>query len=165
MPYHRFVATICVVAFMAGNANAGGMADTVRTHVDADRMVHATTGINPQDYPCARAGLIGLYEKREAVTDLSRYNPKRIFAWVLDTSAYYMYRFVDWLEGLMSKDAVMRGVDRVKGLARGGNPLAGMDRKVEGWASNLGPKSQFVLKRKMDDLIQKTTNEDGSCKK
>lgn len=166
----RPVAIACIASLLAGSAHATVSVDTermagaVREHVGTERIVHYTTGINPQDYPCARASILALYEKRGELGDMSRYNPRRIFAWALDISAYYLYRFIDWLKGVMNPDAFMRGIDRIRGMARGGNPLAGMDRKVEGWAQDLSPKSRFVLQRKVHGLIEKTTNADGSCK-
>lgn len=143
---------------------ARNAASTVGQHMNADSLVHYSTGINPQDYPCARAGIISLYEKRSQISDLSRFHPKRVFAWVMDTSVYYTMKFVDWLKGLMSADTMKNGLRKVQSMARGGNPLAGMDNRVEGWVSNLSPKSEFVLKRKMHSVIERTTNADGSCK-
>ena len=153
-------------AALAGNAadNAHAIVGTIGEHVDADKVVYYSTGINPQDYPCARAGIIALYEKRAEISGLSRFHPKRIFMWVADMVRYYATRFMDFLMGLMNPDAVMKGVRAIQSMARGGNPLDAMDRKIEGWVNSLNPRNQFVLKRKIYNLIHNTTNADGSCK-
>ncbi|MCH2546204.1 MAG: hypothetical protein MK052_01140 [Alphaproteobacteria bacterium] len=140
------------------------VASAVSEHVDGDAMVYYGTGINPQAYPCARAGIIHLYQQREEISSLGKFHPKRIFAWVLETSSYYMMRFVDFLKGLFNRGSIERGIQGIQSMAKGGNPLKGMDGKVEGWMSDLSPKGEFVLKRKMHNTIRNTTNEDGSCK-
>lgn len=160
------------LAVMVSLAGAGAsaqveqdVADVVREHVNTGSIVHYTTGINPDDYPCARAGIVRLYEKRGAVADLGRWHPKRLFAWVVDTSVYYTMRFVDFLKGLMNPNAVANGIREVHAMATGGgNPLARLDRKVSGWANDLSPRSQYVLQRKVHGIIRDTTNADGSCK-
>lgn len=130
----------------------------------ADEVIYYTTGINPQDYPCARAGMLSLYEKRSAISDLSRFHPKRVFTWIAETSVYYTYRFIDFLKGLMHPNAVMNGVRRVQAMASGENPLQALDNTVSRWIEKLNPRSQYVLKRKVYNIIESTTNEDGSCK-
>lgn len=159
--FGRGVAWLCIVSLCTGLAMSRG---AMAGQLDNDKLVYYSTGINPNDYPCARASIIALYEKRTEIGDLSQFHPKRIFTWIMDTARYYMARFIDFLEGLMNPDAVMNGLRTIQSMARGGNPLAGLDRKVEGWATSLSPRSQFVLKRKIMDIIHKTTNEDGSCK-
>lgn len=162
------MAALCAAMLLLGSATAQAgaipqdtMADTVREHVTTSRIVHYTTGINPDDYPCAKAGIIRLYEKRGEIADLSRWHPKRIFAWIVDTSVYYTMRFVNFLKGLLDPEAVVSGFHS---LARGGNPLAALDNRVDAWARNLSPSSQYALQRKVRQIIDDTTNTDGSCK-
>lgn len=162
----HLAAWLCIVSVLNSSVapRQAVAATTIGEHVDTDKLVHYSTGINPHDYPCARAAIITLYEKRSEIGDLNRFHPKRIFAWMVDTARYYMTRFMDFLMGLMNPDAVMNGVRKIQSMASGGNPLAGMGRQVEGWAKSLNPRSQFVLKRKIYDIIEDTTNNDGSCK-
>jgi hypothetical protein len=167
----KLAAWLCIVSLLATPVapayaidGTASIANTIGQHVDADAVVHYTTGINPMDYPCARASIIALYQQRDAISDLSRFHPKRVFTWVMDVSIYYMGRLVDFLKRVMNPDAVMSGVRKVQAMASVGNPLATIDRNVQGWAKQLSPRSQFVLKRKVYDLIHDTTNDDGSCK-
>jgi len=166
--HRRIIAGLCVLSLFAVSlpaamaAQDGGAAETRKS--SADNLIHYATGFNPQDYPCARAGMIALYEKREDIANLGSFHPKRAIAWVVDTSVYYTMKFVDFLKGLMNPNAVANGIRKVQSMARGGNPLAGLDRKVDGWIADLNPRSQYVLKRKMANVIEDTTNADGSCK-
>lgn len=161
----RTAATVVMMAMMAGTALPAAQAQsTMSEHVNTGKVVEFTTGINPDNYPCARDAIVKLYHKRSNLSDLSSYHPKRIFTWIADTSIYYTYRFIDFLKGLMNPDALVNGIRKVQSMARGDNPLAGMDSKIEGWARDLSPRSQFVLQKKVHGIIHNTTNEDGSCK-
>lgn len=137
---------------------------TTAAPTGADEVIYYATGINPQDYPCARSGMLALYEKRTAISDLSRFHPKRVFTWVAETSVYYTYRFIDFLKGLMNPNVITDGIRRIQAMASQQNPLQGLDNTVNRWLDKLNPRSQFVLKRKMFNIIENTTNEDGSCK-
>lgn len=151
------VATMLMLPVSA--SQAGGVA------VNTSTVVEYTTGVNPDDYPCAKAAITNLYHKRGKIADLSKFHPKRIFAWVVDTSVYYTHRFVDFLKGLMNPDAVANGIRKVHSMAtNGGNPLAGADATVQGWVRDLSPSSQYVLQKKVHGIIENTTNSDGSCK-
>lgn len=161
----RAAASVAMMAIMASAVLPSAQAqESISEHVNTGKVVEFTTGINPDNYPCARDAIVKLYHKRSNLSDLSSYHPKRIFTWIADTSIYYTYRFIDFLKGLMNPDALVNGIRKVQSMARGGNPLAGMDSKIEGWARDLSPRSQFVLQRKVHGIIHNTTNEDGSCK-
>lgn len=141
------------------------MQESISQHVTTDKVVHYTTGINPQDYPCARAGIAKLYEKRSALDDLERYHPKRVFVWIWDSAVYYTMVGVNYVKGLLQPNAMANGIRNVRNMASGGsNPLAGINRKISGWADNLSPSSQYAMQRKVEKIIKKSTNSDGSCK-
>lgn len=163
MNWRRIVAIgLGVTALAFGAANAKEQAP-VQKLATTDKLVELATGINPQDYPCAREAIINLYEKRDEVGDLSRFHPQRLWVWAKETATYYFMRFMDFLTGLMNPSAVNEGIRHVEAMARGGNPLADMDRRVEGWMDSLNPRN-YVMTRKVHSLIENTTNEDGSCR-
>lgn len=163
MNWQRIIAIgLSVAALAFGGAGVKAQAPEKKL-VTTDKLVELATGINPQDYPCAREAIINLYEKRKEVGDLSRFHPQRLWVWAKETATYYFMRFMDFLQGLMDPDAVTAGIHRIEAMARGGNPLADMDRTVEGWMDNLNPHN-YVLTHKVHNLIENTTNEDGSCR-
>lgn len=131
------------------------------------QVVELTTGINPDHYPCARDGILRLYEQRREVASLSSYHPKRLWVWLQDNLSYYSAKVIDFFKGLFSRDTLDRGIRGVQSLAQGGgisNPLSGMDNKVEGWLNDLSPRSQQALKEQVERVVQATTRSDGSCK-
>lgn len=152
--------SIAMLAFGVEGAEEGAAAKKL---VTTDKLVELATGINPQEYPCAREAIVNLYESRDEVGDLNRFHPKRLWIWAKETTTYYFMRFMDFLQSLMNPDAVTRGIQHIEAMARGGNPLAGMDRKVEGWMDSLNPRN-YVMTRKVHSLIENSTNEDGSCR-
>lgn len=146
-------------------ARADDAAEGLKSHVNTGTIVQYTTGINPDDYPCAKAGITKLYQHRGKIADLGSFHPRRIFTWLMDTGVYLTSRFVDFLKRLMNPDAVASGIRKVHAMATGGgNPLAAADRAVEGWARDLSPRNQYVLQKRVHGIIKNTTNEDGSCK-
>lgn len=163
MNWRRIGAIGLSMAMLAFGAAGAEEQTAAKKLVTTDKLVELATGINPQEYPCAREAIVNLYESRDEVGDLSRFHPKRLWVWAKETATFYFMRFMDFLQSLMNPDAVTRGIQRIEAMARGGNPLAGMDRKVEGWMDSLNPRN-YVMTRKVHSLIENSTNEDGSCR-
>lgn len=145
-------------------AVALSMPGTTQASRGVNTVVAQTTGVNPDDYPCAKAGIVALYENREKISNLSALHPKRVFTWTLETLTYYSIKFIHFIKGLFTVDAVKSGVRNVANIARSGDPLGSVSHKVDGWVSGLNPRSRFVMRRKVEKLIEDSTNEDGSCK-
>lgn len=155
------IPAILILVFVTALAMPGStQANSPSTH----SVVTQATGINPDDYPCAKAGIIALYENREKISNLSALHPKRVFTWTLETLTYYSIKFIHYIKGFFTVDAVKSGMRNVANIARSGDPLGSVSHKVDGWVSGLNPRSQFVMRQKVDKLIEDSTNDDGSCK-
>lgn len=138
----------------------------------ASRLMEATTGINPDHYPCAKARLISLYQKRQEIGDLSAYHPKRMWNWLTEHFQYYTDKVIDFFKRLFSmetvRSTVKAGMDQIEAVARSGDPMGAaqhkLDSAVYGVTSQFSLPSQYALRRKMEGVISATTNSDGSCK-
>ncbi|MGB1539575.1 MAG: hypothetical protein ACPG80_01320 [Rickettsiales bacterium] len=128
------------------------------------QAVQQSIGINPDDYPCAKAGIMALYENRQKISNLSAFHPKRLFAWMLETMSYYALKVKNFFMQYTNPDALVSGVKQMQSMATSGDPLGSMERKVDGWVSSISPRGQFVMQHKVENIIQDTTNADGSCK-
>lgn len=170
----RFIAKLSVVLLIlvgGSGAHAASVASAVDDNLS--QAVKSTTGVNPNDYPCAKAGIVNLFQKRQEIASLSSWHPQRIFTWMLDVTVYYTHATINFFKNLFSPGAIESGIRRIHAMATsGGNPLDAATRSIDGamagvnsWATNLGSRSQSVLKDKVHGIIDNTTNEDGSCKK
>ena len=169
---HRFMAKLMVVLLIMITTSAGAAPPAPAPDDHLNIAVKTATGVNPNDYPCAKAGIITLFQKRQEISSLSSWHPQRIFTWLLDMSVYYTRAVVHFFENLLSPGAIDAGIRRIHAMATSGDPIGAatnsIDRavqKVDSWAVNLGTRSQAVLTGKVHGIINTTTNEDGSCKK
>lgn len=135
--------------------------------IDTDTAVHYTTGINPADFPCARAAIGKLYDSRAKIANLKSYDPRRLLSWLTDQFMYYSMKITRYVMGFFDEGSIDAGIRNVEHLAKGGrmsNPLASMDAKIDGWIDNLGPRSQHVFADQVRMIISRTTSSDGTCK-
>lgn len=164
-----------VAALLAMLMAIGGGADNARagaTEAGLDLAVRSATGVDPNDYPCAKEGIVTLFKNRQEISNLSTFHPKRIFTWMLDTTVYFTNKVIGFFRGLMNPAAVENGIKRIMSMARSGNPLGSATRAVDGavanmdgWVNSLSRRTQSVLTGKVHGIIENTTNNDGSCKK
>lgn len=144
--------------------SAGLLSDEVK-EAALNHAVTATTGINPEAYPCAREGIIALYEKRENLAEMAQFDPRRLFVWVMDTATYYAFRLMDFIRALMDPQAVQRGLEELRAMARAPDPAGNVERQVRDWADELGHRTRYVLQEKAEAIVRKTTLADGRCRK
>lgn len=127
----------------------------------ADVAIYAISGINPQNYPCAKEMLYKLYQNRSETMQLSNYHPQKIFTWVADLMQYYGAKIIDFFRGFFSKNTAETAIKNTLAFARdrSGNPLSGID----GWIYELSPRSQKVIADQVRFVVKLTTAPDGSC--
>lgn len=179
-------ALLCATPTYAAAEDLQQQAGELAGQVDGNQVMRFTTGINPDDYPCARAAIMKLYESRAEISRLSDWHPRKIFTWMQDTFEYYSLKITRWVMGLfngsdLSNNAITDGLqdvgNNIVGAARGGggkmrmpslnsldSKVRNMDSQVESWLDNLGPRSQTVVAEQVKSLIARAYSEDGFCK-
>lgn len=157
------------VAICLWNAPAAAQTDTAEPADQRSLSSHAvelTTGINPDHYPCARDSILKLYERRQELSSLSAYHPRRLWVWLEDNLSYYSAKVITFFKGFFTRESLNDGIRGIQSIAQGnvGNPLSSLDNKVEGWIKDLSPHSQEALKAQVEGLVRATTKSDGTCK-
>lgn len=169
--FYALALSILLVISPAATQAADGSLRDVATQavgkIDTDTAVHYATGINPADFPCARAAINKLYESRAKIANLKSYDPRRALSWLTDQFVYYSTKFTRYITSFFDQGSIDAGIQNVAHLAKGGrmgNPLSGMDAKIDGWIENLGPRSQEVFADQVRTIVARTTSADGTCK-
>lgn len=120
--------------------------------------------VNPSDYPCAKARISALYQNREHIANLSVFHPQRILNAVVEIAIFWYAKITHFFLSLFEPGVVNAGIRDVTALARSSNPFGAVEHKVDGWFSELTPRSKFALGKEVEKIIKDTTQADGSCK-
>lgn len=159
---------LLMVLFQLGLAASSAAAQETRGNVATDslqRAVAVTTGINADDYPCAKAGIYALYQHRADVQSLSFLHPKRIFMWIFDMMRFITVKIIHFFKAVFNPAAIQAGLGNAfSSIRAGGNPLAGTDRAIQNAFGDLSGHTKTALTDRVENIIRDTTNDDGSCK-